>query len=125
MPVKVKTAVESRECAFYRMGLAEPADPTAAAAMTQLRIWEKKVDEYIKQETYLVENMKTVYSLVWGQCTDVMRQRLEATSGFRRLSSDGDGLRQIMGIKDLVFNFQSQKYLPQALHESRRQFYLC
>jgi hypothetical protein len=69
--------------------------------------------------------MKTVYSLVRGQCTDVMRQRLEATNDFRRLSSNGDGLGLIMAIKDLVFYFQSQKYLPQALHESARQFYSC
>ena len=69
--------------------MVEPTDPTAAATMTQLRIWEKKVDEHVKRETYLVENMKTIYSLVWGQCTDVMRQRLEATSDFRRLSTDG------------------------------------
>jgi hypothetical protein len=105
--------------------MVEPTDPTAAATMTQLRIWEKRVDEHVKRQTYLVENMKTVYSLVWGQCTDVMRQRLEATNDFRRLSSDGDGLGLIMAIKDLVFNFQSQKYLPQALHESARRFYSC
>jgi hypothetical protein len=31
-----------------------------------------------------------------------------------------------MAIKDLVvYNFQSQKYLPQALHELVRQFYHC
>jgi hypothetical protein len=29
MPVKVKTAVESRECAFYRMGLVKGHSPGA------------------------------------------------------------------------------------------------
>jgi hypothetical protein len=59
-------------------------------------------------ETYLGENTKTVYSLVWGQCTDVMRQRIEATSNFKQLSSNGDGLGLLMAIKDLVYNFQSK-----------------
>jgi hypothetical protein len=117
----VRLAIENLEMPV----MVEPTDPTAAATMTQLRIWEKRVDEHVKRQTYLVENMKTEYSLVWGQCTDVMRQRLEATNDFRRLSSDGDGLGLIMAIKDLVFNFQSQKYLPQALHESARRFYSC
>jgi hypothetical protein len=117
----VRLAIENLEMPVT----VEPTDPTAAATMTQLRIWEKRVDEHVKRQTYLVENMKTVYSLVWGQCTDMMRQRLEATNNFRRLSSDGDGLRLIMAIKNLVFNFQSQKYLPQALHESARRFYSC
>jgi hypothetical protein len=91
----------------------EPADPTAAATMTQLRIWEKSVDEHVKRKTYLVENMKTVYSLVWGQCTDVMRTKLEATNNFKTLSTNGDGLGLIMAIKDLVFHFKSQQHLYQ------------
>jgi hypothetical protein len=92
--------------------LTEPADPAATVSMTQLRIWEKKVDEYVKHEMHLEENMKTIYSLVWGQCKDVMRQRAEVMSDSKRLSSDGDGLGLLMvAIKDLVFNFQSQKYL--------------
>jgi hypothetical protein len=68
--------------------------------------------------------MKTVYSLMWGQCTDVMRQKVEATSGFNLLWANGDGLGLLLAIKDLVYYFQSQKYLSQALHESVRQFYL-
>jgi hypothetical protein len=47
----------------------------------------------------------------------MMMQRLQGASNFRRLSSDGDGLGLIIAIKDLVFNFQNQKYLPQTLHE--------
>jgi hypothetical protein len=44
--------------------MVEPTNPTAAATMTQLRIWEKRVDEHVKRQTCLLENMKTVYSLV-------------------------------------------------------------
>jgi hypothetical protein len=47
--------------------LTELADPAATTSKTQLRIWEKKVDEFVKRETYLGENMKTMYSLIWGQ----------------------------------------------------------
>jgi hypothetical protein len=35
--------------------MVEPGDPTAAASMTQLCIWEKKVDEHVKRGSYLVE----------------------------------------------------------------------
>ena len=75
--------------------------------------------------TYLTENLKTVYSFVWGQCTDVMRQKIEAMKDFKTLSSTADGLGLLRSIRDLVYNFQSQKYLPQALHESTNWFYFC
>ena len=54
-----------------------------------------------------------------------MHQKLEATSIFKDLSANLDGLGLLIAIKDLVYNFQSQKYLPQALHESARRFYFC
>jgi hypothetical protein len=54
-----------------------------------------------------------------------MRQRVEGTKEFKDLSMNGDGLGLLKIIKDLVYNFQSQKYQPQAMHESARRFYLC
>jgi hypothetical protein len=66
-----------------------------------------------------------VYSLVWGQCTDVMRQRVEALANFESMSTKGDGLALLQSIKDLVYNFQSLKYLPHALDELKRCFYQC
>eukprot|EP00978_Attheya_sp_CCMP212_P037164 scaffold173586_cov64-Attheya_sp.AAC.2 len=105
--------------------LAPPSDPAAGASATVTRIWEKEVDEYVKQKSYLKQNMKILYALVWGQCTDVMKQKLEGLSTFKTLSADRDGLGLLKAIKDLVYNFQSQKYLPQALHESTRPFSFC
>jgi hypothetical protein len=49
-----------------------PTDPPGNATKTKTRIWEKKVDEYVRKESYLEENLKTLYSLVSGQCTDVI-----------------------------------------------------
>ena len=50
----------------------------AGATRTQVRIWEKQVDEHVKQEVHLVENLKTVYSLIYGQCSDALRMKLES-----------------------------------------------
>lgn len=63
--------------------------------------------------------MKTLYSLVWGQCTKNMRQKVEALEDFETISNEGDGLALLRAIKAMVYNFQSQKYLPHALHEAK------
>ncbi len=70
------------------------------------------------------ELVKTVYSLVWGQCTDIMHQKIEALDDFKTMSRDGDGMALLRAVKNVSFNFQSQKYTPQALHESKRRFYV-
>jgi hypothetical protein len=45
--------------------LVPPTDPTAPATNTATRVWEKEVDEYVKQKSYLKQNMKTLYALVY------------------------------------------------------------
>lgn len=102
-----------------------PVDPPENANRTETRIWEKTVDEHVKQSSKLRENMKTLYSLIWGQCTDIMRQKVEAHETFAGVSSTGDGLGLLRLIKGVAFQFQSQKYLPHALHEALKRYYNC
>ena len=105
--------------------LSFPAEPALNATESEKYVWRKRVDECLKQESYLIQNMKTLYALVWGQCTDVMIQKIEGTTEFETLCNDRDGLGLLKTIKNLVYNFQSQKYLPQALSESVRRLHNC
>jgi hypothetical protein len=84
----VRLAVEHLEMPV----LDELSDPPADATKTKTRIWEKKVDEYVRRETNLHENLKTIYSLIWGQCTDIIRQKIEASDNYETMSTEGDGL---------------------------------
>jgi len=76
-------AVENLELSIIN----KPSDPPAGATRTQECIWEKQVDEYVKRSNYLNENIKTLYSLVWAQCTDVMQQKVEALPDFYSLTT--------------------------------------
>ena len=116
-----RLAVESLKKPEFEM----PSDPIDGASKTMERIWEKTVDEFVKRSTHLEENMKTLYSLVWGQCTDIMRQKLDAHESFAEVSSMGDGIRILRLVKGIAFQFQSQKYLPHALHEALKRYYNC
>jgi len=72
--------------------LTMPTDPDASASKTELKIWDENVKEFVKRSNYLSENVKTLYSLVWGQCTDIMRQKIEALDNFSTMSLSSDGL---------------------------------
>ena len=69
-----------------------PEDPPKGASWTEERIWATSMDKYVKQCNYLDENVKTLYSLVWGQCSDIMRQKIESLNNFKEMSSSGDRL---------------------------------
>lgn len=55
-------------------------DPPADASWTQVQIWLKQVNEHVKRGTMLTENLKMAYSLIYGQCSDAMRVKLESQS---------------------------------------------
>ena len=108
------------------VSITTPKDPPKDSTCTDEQIWEKEVDEFVKRSTYLKENIKTLYSLVcWGKCTDIMQQKVEATDIFETMSMEGNGLTLLKVIKDVNYNFQSQKDLPHSLHKSKRKFYMC
>jgi hypothetical protein len=54
-----------------------------------------------------------------------MRQKVEANSTFETLSRTGDGLGLLQSPKSVAYQFQGQKYLSHALHESMKRYYNC
>jgi hypothetical protein len=103
----------------------QPEDPPEDATRTEIRIWEKSVDDYVKRKTILTENIKTAYSLIWGQYSDVMRQKVKTCTDFFMISQKGDAIGLLKLIKDTAYNYQVQKYVPQTLHEAKKRFYNC
>jgi hypothetical protein len=117
---EIKIAVESLAMPTLKV----PMDPAAGATKTEELIWKKKVKEYVRRETYFEENVKSLFSLVWGQCTDIMRQKVEALDAFEKLSAENDGIELLKTIKNTAFLFKTQKNTCQASHEAICRFYM-
>jgi hypothetical protein len=43
--------------------LTQPTHLSADAGTAATRIWEKKLDQFVKHENYLEQNLQTIYSL--------------------------------------------------------------
>ena len=102
-----------------------PPDYEEGAGRTAIRIWEKSVGEHVRRMSQLTENIKTLYSLVWGQCSDVVRQKAESHDSFLATSTVGDGLALLSILKGISFHFQSQKYVGHSIHEVLKRYYNC
>jgi hypothetical protein len=79
-------------------------------------VWEKRLD-------------KTLYSLVWDQCTDTLRPKLEPHGDYDTFRRDSDGAGLLRIIQDVTYHFPSQKPQwhwdsPDDLHEAERRFYV-
>jgi hypothetical protein len=100
-----------------------PLDYKEGAGRTAIRIWEKSVDEQVRRMLQLTENIKALYSLVWEQCSDVVRQKAESHDLFKATSAAGNGLALLTILKGISFHFQSLKYVGHSIHEALKRYY--
>ena len=106
----------------------KPVYPTPATIggeidKTDLRIWEKEVDEFVKRKTAYVQNKQALYMIIWGQCSDTMQARLRSLDVFEKIESNKDCLRLLKEIKGITYKFESQRYPFEATFESLHAFY--
>ena len=97
-----------------------PSTPVAADKMTPFKevtkmIFKGKLDEYIKRKSMLDDNVKKAYSIVMGQCTDLLQSKLKQQANWSTISQDQDVIALISLIKTITFRFEDQKFLPLAL----------
>jgi hypothetical protein len=91
--------------------------------VTDKRIWEKCVDEYVKRDARLVEHCEKLYSLILGQCTECMKSKLESRRNYDSFNGFFKVVPLIKAIKGLTYQFEGQRYHSQALDNATSRFY--
>lgn len=82
---------------------------------------EKKL--YAKEKRELLGSMKTAYSIIYGQCSDGIRAKLQALPNHEELMKKGDPIGLLKNIKSIMTDFQASKYPPLAIFEAKRRLY--
>ena len=86
-------------------------------------IWEKSMTEYVKRETKLDKNFQKAYALIFGQCTDHMHSKLEASEDYQTTRGNYDVLLLIAATKGLTYKFDGHNHQSHALHDAKQDFY--
>jgi hypothetical protein len=98
-----------------------PPDPNANATRGEERRFDQLVASIGKREDNYNENFRTLYTIVLSQCTEALREYLKTLPDYEDMSESLDGLALLNAIKVAAYNFQSHKYLPQAIYENMHQ----
>ena len=63
-----------------RFAIPMPLDPSGTNDEVERTILTKKVDAYVKRDSVLDENIQKAYSLMLGQCTEILKSKLKTTT---------------------------------------------
>lgn len=62
----------------------------------------------MKRDSQYIENIKCAFSIVWGQCSEALRVRLEAKKDHEMIALDGNVIDLLEKIKDVTYSYQSK-----------------
>jgi Zinc knuckle len=101
-----------------------PVPPSTTISKAQDRIWDKQLVEFVKRTNHLKENVKTLYAIVWGQCTDSLQEKVKAMSTYDKLVQNGEGIELLKSIRDIVYKREREKNPWHTWYEANLQLYL-
>jgi Zinc knuckle len=102
----------------------QPIPPATVLSKAQDKIYDKELVEYVKRKIMLETNVNTLYNIVWGQCTDALREKLKALSTYSTMSTKGEGINLLVEIRDLVYKREKDKDAWHSYYEATLQLYV-
>ena len=105
-----------------RFNIPKPISPSTTNNEVYKMILTKKVNSYVTRDRILDENIQKGYSLVLGQCTELLKSKLKTTSNWDIISTEFDLVGLIASIKSVIFKFEDQRYIPLSLHYAKTNF---
>jgi hypothetical protein len=108
-----------------RFKVPKPVDPAEdKPSLTDKEIWKQSVVEYLRRNNKLKQNMETVYSLIFGQCTEYMVAKLKGLPDYGSFNDSVDLIKLLKAIEGLTYHFGGQRYQALELHGALTHFYM-
>ena len=93
-----------------------PIDPKTADE-TDKELFTLDCKDYHKRTRTLTQNIKSLYGVVWGQCSVNMQGQLKSLTGFDDADDTSDCIWLLQSIKGAAFSFDEERYLYCSLDD--------
>ena len=101
----------------------KPEDPDPDAGETDKAIWKKKVELFVKKEDELKETLKQVHGVIYGQCSESMRDRLDALASTAKILKDKDPIGLLGNIQACMLKVEGKQNPYHTAHSAIRKLY--
>jgi hypothetical protein len=73
----------------------------------------------------VVRNLTTLYAVIWGQCSNAMRNKLRALDDFVSENQKNNCIWLLKEIKGVTHKFDTKRHVVMSLLDARVAFYNC
>ena len=81
------------------------------------------IESYVKRIDTYAEKKSTLYSVLWGQCSDTMKTKIKALDIFELISENSDSLALLKEIKGISYRFECRDNIYMSMDDAKAIFY--
>ena len=74
-------------------------------------IYREEIKVYVKTKVSLKNTLHSLFSVIWGQCSQLLRSKLESKSEYEGIKENSDVSGLLKLIKTVVYQFESHVHI--------------
>ena len=87
-------------------------------------VFKGKVELYAKRKSTMDSNIHKPYSLVFGQCSELLQIKMKQQSQWDYILLDQNAIALLEMINIVTFFFEDQNFLPLDLYQAKANIYV-
>ena len=103
--------------------ITRPTAPKDPDDIVEKAIFDATVKQYVSEMSRYASNMRQTYHIIMGQCTQNVINHLKALHDYEQMEEEADVLLLVKLLKKIVFNFEEQKNVVDALLSTDENFH--
>jgi hypothetical protein len=103
----------------------EPGDLPEDAKKKEEFLWQTAMKSYSARKEDLDSNLNSLYSVIWGQCSENMKTKIRSINEYTEKTKQDDCVWLLSQIKSVVHQFDTKKDLWTSLRHARIAYANC
>ena len=94
----------------------------ASKDQLEMLIWNEEMKEYVKQNRELQSNLVTIFTIMWGQCSEAMKAKVKLMDKYEEKSAENDCTWLLQQIRAVTLQFDSKRNPFLSLLDAQASF---
>ena len=82
-------------------------------------LYKEEIKTYVKDKKNLDATLRSLFNVVWGQCSITLKNKLKSKAHFKSIKQDKDIAELLKQIKGIMHQFESHISIYEALNEAK------
>lgn len=119
----VKRAIDMRSNLVINLPVKPKPDDQGVVDEVENDLCREKIKQHVRKEEIFLSSMQKAHAIIYGQCADELRAKLEAFDNHDQLADDGDPIGLLKNVRTIMLNYQTTTHAALATYKCKKRLY--